>query len=98
MRSRFHREQDAVLTEALRKVGVKDPVEEITFAKWVVRENADPNNISMRLARLWTGSLNMDERQQLVDMVSNVAAAGGTLSHVQIEAIGRLKNRLAITV
>ncbi len=90
-------EQDTVLTKAMRDVlGIQNPDEELTFAKWAVREVSDPNNISMRLHRLWTSSLNIDERQQLVDMVRDVAAAGGSLSPVQSEAIERLRTRLAI--
>ncbi len=92
-------EQDAVLREAMTDIlGIDEPVEDLTFAKWAVRENTDPNNISMRLSRLWTGSLDMSERLQFVDMVTRVAQAGGEVSHVQTEAIGRLKTRLAINV
>jgi uncharacterized tellurite resistance protein B-like protein len=91
-------EQDAALNAAMSGVlNVSDPVEEMTFAKWAVREVSDPNNISMRLGRLWTSSLNTDERQQLVDMVRDVAGAGGDLTPLQHEAIERLKTRLAIT-
>ncbi|HMB46833.1 MAG TPA: hypothetical protein VKN63_01010 [Afifellaceae bacterium] len=92
-------EQDDVLKDMMTgMLGIKDPVEDLTFAKWAVREVNDPNNISMRLHRLWTSSLDMQERQQLVDMVADVAAAGGELSNVQREAIERLRTRLAITV
>jgi uncharacterized tellurite resistance protein B-like protein len=92
-------EQDAALNEAMTTIlRVSDPVEEMTFAKWAVREVSDPNNISMRLGRLWTSSLNMQERQELVDMVRAVASADGALSEVQREAIDRLRTRLAITV
>lgn len=91
-------EQDAALKDAMTKIlRVSDPVEEMTFAKWAVREVADPNNISMRLGRLWTSSLTMRERQELVDMVRAVASAGGGLSDVQREAVDRLRTRLAIT-
>jgi uncharacterized tellurite resistance protein B-like protein len=92
-------EQDATLTEAMADIlRIDNPVEEMTFAKWAVRDIADPNNISMRLSRLWTGSLDMNERQQFVDIVTRVAEAGGELSHLQTEAIGRLKTRLVINV
>jgi len=92
-------EQDAALTDAMTNMlNVRDPVEEMTFAKWAVREVSDPNNISMRLHRLWTSSLDMRERQELIDMVRRVANAGGDLSVVQTEAVERLKTRLAITV
>lgn len=91
--------QDAALKEAMAKIlRVSDPVEEMTFAKWAVREVADPNNISMRLSRLWTSSLTMQERQELVDMVRAVASADGGLSEIQREAVDRLRTRLAITV
>lgn len=91
-------EQDAVLNDAMTNVlSVRNPVEEMTFAKWAVREVSDPNNISMRLSRLWTSSLDMRERQELVDLVRRVASAGGDLSPVQNEAVERLKARLAIT-
>ena len=55
------------------------------------------NNISMRLSRLWTSSLDMQERQELVNLVRTVAGADGGLSDIQREAIDRLRTRLAIT-
>ena len=38
----------------------------------------------------------MEERQDLVDLVHDVAAAGGPPDHLQIEAIDRLQARLHI--
>jgi uncharacterized tellurite resistance protein B-like protein len=91
-------EQDAALNEAMTDIlRVSDPVEEMTFAKWAVREISDPNNISMRLSRLWMSSLDTQERQELVDLVRTVAGADGGLSDIQREAIDRLRTRLAIT-
>ena len=91
-------QQDAALKQAMSDVlGIGDPDEELTFAKWAVREVSDPNNISMRLSRVWTGSLNMGERRQLVDMISHVAGIRGALSHVQAEAIERLRTRLDLS-
>lgn len=90
-------DQDAALKQMMRDIlAVDNPDEELTFAKWAVREVGDPNNVSVRLQRLWTSALNIEERQQLVDMVRKVAAAGSSLSHVQTEAIERLKARLDI--
>ena len=90
-------EEEATLRDKMNSVlGVDNEDEEITFAKWVVQENQDPNNISLRLGKLWTGSLSMQERQDFVDLVSDVAQAGGHLSHLQVEAIDRLRSRLHI--
>jgi len=91
--------QDAALLEAMTSVlAIDEPQEELTFAKWAADHVVDPNNVSMRLMRLWTGALSMNERRDLVDLVHKVAAADGQLSAVQEEAIGRLETRLAIAV
>lgn len=90
-------EEEAVLTRLMASVlEISDPEEELIFAKWVARENPDPNNISLRLGKLWTARLTMDERQELVDLVQDVSVAGGPLTHLQIEAIDRLRSRLHI--
>ncbi|HSG94847.1 MAG TPA: hypothetical protein VLA28_04970 [Afifellaceae bacterium] len=90
--------QEAVLLSAMASVlGVEKPDEELTFAKWAAAHVVDPNNVSMRFSRLWTGALAMNERRDLVDLVHAVAAADGAPSAVQEEAIQRLKARLAIT-
>jgi len=90
--------QDAVLLAAMASVlRIDKPDEELTFAKWAAEHVVDPNNVSLRLLRLWTGALDMAERRDLVDLVHKVAAAGGALSAVQEEAIQRLTTRLAIT-
>ena len=47
-------EEEATLRDKMNSVlGVDNEDEEITFAKWVVQENQDPNNISLRLGKLW---------------------------------------------
>ena len=95
--SSMTREQDTALTDAMCDVlGIDEPEEELTFAKWVVREVSDPNNVSMRLQRLWTNALNRQERQEFVQMVRAVAGAGGEISPLQSEAIDRLRARLDI--
>ncbi|MBW8640415.1 TerB family tellurite resistance protein [Hoeflea sp. WL0058] len=89
--------QEETLTRLMTDVlDIAETEEELVFAKWVVREIPDPNNISLRLGRLWTGSLDMNERRELVDLVTDVAGADGGLNHLQVEAIDRLKSRLAI--
>ncbi len=90
-------EAESLLTQRMTSMlGIENPEEELIFAKWVARENPDPNNVSLRLGKLWTGQLTMDERKQLVDLVHDVAAAGGPLTHLQVEAVDRLQSRLHI--
>ncbi len=75
--------QSAVLTSAMGSVlGVDNPEEELTFAKWAASHVVDPNNVSLRYNRLWTGRLAMKERRDLVDLVQSVAIADGPLSAV----------------
>ncbi len=91
--------QDAALLDAMTAVlGIDKPEEELTFAKWAADHVVDPNNVSLRFTRLWTGALSMKERRDLVDLVQKVAAADGQLSAVQEEAIQRLESRLTIAV
>ena len=90
-RNQFRKKADASV------LGIDKPEEELTFAKWAADHVVDPNNVSLRFSRLWTGKLAMSERRDLVDLVHSVAAADGAPSALQGEAIQRLKTRLAIT-
>ena len=90
------RQEAALLAAMVSVLGVDKPEEELTFAKWAAAHVIDPNNVSLRFTRLWTGALAMDERNDLVDLVHAVAAADGAPSVIQEEAIQRLRTRLAI--
>ena len=90
------RQEAALLAAMVSVLGIDKPEEELTFAKWAAAHVIDPNNVSLRFTRLWTGALAMDERNDLVDLVHAVAAADGAPSVIQKEAIQRLRTRLAI--
>jgi len=91
-------EQDESLKQAMiHLIGVEDPVAELIFAKWAAADISDPDIISRQLSRLWKSSLNKEQRKQLVDIVSHVAAIGGDLSHGQARAIRLLRTRLDIS-
>jgi len=72
------------------------PEEELIFAQWAAQEVPDPNRISWRFSTLWNETLTLEERYELVDLVQTVASAGGSLNNLQVEAIERLRERLAL--
>lgn len=74
-----------------------DVEEEFVFAKWVCDNVVDPNNISMKLAKIWTSALDRTERLGLIDMVRQVACANKEPSASQLDAIERLTERLNVS-
>lgn len=83
-----------VIKEELREATGSDPAEAYEFAVWAIGQSPDPDNVSLRLTRMWNTRLTPAERQQLVDMVTRVAAIKGEPTAAQNGAIIRLKSRL----
>lgn len=83
-----------VVKDELREATGFDPTEAFEFAVWAIQQTPDPDNISLRLTRMWNGKLDMVERRQLLDMVTRVACMKGEPTSVQADAIRRLKTRL----
>jgi hypothetical protein len=78
-------------------MGIGDATEGLIFARWALDGVSDPDNVSLRLARLWNSRLTIDERRQLVDVVAQAMAADHVPSAGQRAAILHLTKRLALT-
>ena len=78
------------------EMGVADPTEVITFAKWVARHVEDADNASLRYAKLWTSALGPEDLRSLAAMVARVAGANGAASARQLQQIARLRERLGL--
>ncbi len=90
-------ESEAAIAKELRDtIGVADPTEPVTFAKWAAEHVTDANDVSRKLARLWIDRLGLDERRDLLGMVSRVAAAEGAPTPSQRVVIQKLRERLAL--
>lgn len=74
-----------------------DVEEEFVFAKWVSETAVDPNNVSMKMAKIWNAALDRSERLGLIDMVRQVACADKEPSAIQLDAIDRLTERLNVS-
>jgi hypothetical protein len=83
-----------VIKDELREVTGSDPRDAFEFAAWAIQYVPDPDNVSMRLTRMWNNTLTTAERQQLVDMVTRVACMKGDPTAIQADAIAKLKTRL----
>lgn len=89
--------QEAMIREALRDaMAVDDPDDELTFAKWAAKDVIDPNNLTLRLSKLWTARLDRNERRAFADLARRVVEAGGGVSDTQRESLRRLEQRLAL--
>ena len=86
-----------VIKEELRETTGADPSETYEFAIWAIAQAPDPDNISLRLTRMWNNRLSPVERQQLVDMVTRVAAMKGEPTSVQAGSIKTLTARLDLS-
>jgi hypothetical protein len=87
--------EDAIRREVTTSMGIKDPTEVMVFAKWVASHVTDPNNVSLRYAKLGIAALNQPERQEFFDMVEQVAAAG-TIIAPNRAILDKLRERLAL--
>jgi uncharacterized tellurite resistance protein B-like protein len=73
-----------------------DVTELMTFAKWVASHVIEPNDLSRRYARLWTGALNVDERHDFLAMVRRVAQVDGDLNAEKQSILSKLHERLGL--
>lgn len=83
-----------VIKEELRETTGADPTQALEFAIQAIKDAPDPDNVSLRLSRMWNNRLDSAERQQLIDMVTRVATMKGEPTLEQIGAIQRLRSRL----
>jgi len=86
----------AVKREITATMGIADPTELMVFAKWVASHVEGANNVSLRYSKLWSNSLNREERLDLVKMIERVAAIDGSLSQRQEAIIRKLRERLGL--
>lgn len=90
------RVDEAIRHEVTRSMGVRDATEVLVFGKWVAGHAADPNNVSLRYAKLWTGSLDPAERLAFLGMVERVAEAAGPVTDAQRAILAKLRDRLGL--
>ena len=88
--------EEVVREEITKTMGIEDPTELLTFGKWVASHIEDPNNASLRYAKLWNRDLDRDQRLDLVRMVERTVAADGGASQRQIRQIAKLHERLGL--
>ena len=78
------------------EMGVADPIEVVTFSKWVAKHVEDADNVSLRYAKLWTSALGVEDLHSLSAMVTRVAGANGSASARQTQQIAKLRERLGL--
>jgi DNA-binding transcriptional regulator of glucitol operon len=88
--------EDVIRREAQSVMRVDDPVELMTFAKWVVGHVQDANSVSLRYSKLWANALTRAERVELVDMVERATAAAAPLTRNQEVKLSKLRERLGL--
>lgn len=86
----------AVKQEITGTMGITDPAELMVFAKWVASHVEDANNVSLRYSKLWSNSLNRQERLDLANMIERVATVDGPPSQRQQTVIRKLRERLGL--
>lgn len=89
--------EEAIKAEMRQTMGLSQPDETFTFAKWVAAHVTDPNTLSLRFARLWLAALQPEERADLHAMAVRVAEVDGEPTAIQVNCLKTLKDRLALT-
>jgi hypothetical protein len=88
--------EKAVRQEVVNGMGVSDPLELLTFSKWVATHVQDANNVSLRYAKLWGGALSYQERKSFSDMVERVTEAAGPMTPALRTKMLKLRERLGL--
>ena len=86
----------SVRKQVVEKMGIADPTEMMVYGKWVATHVVDANAVSLRYAKIWVQALNLAERHDLVEMVSDAAKNVAELTRNQEIKIGRLRERLGL--
>ena len=90
-------EAERLIKQAMRDaMGIADPVETFTFAKWAADQAMSANDVSQRLSKLWVDKLGLRERAEFLELAGRVIAADGSPSAEQIAAVAKLKERLKL--
>ena len=87
-------QEEAIVNLIETKFEIADGAELVAYARWLVKESPDPNNVSMRLMNVFNSSLGDREKDELLDMIRSMSARSGKLEPVQAEALTRLTDRL----
>ena len=85
----------AIRKEIISTMGLSDPTELMVFSKWAAAHVTDPNNVSLRYAKLWCAKLNEAERRDLFAMAERLARSFGA-STSRDANFTRLRERLGL--
>jgi hypothetical protein len=88
--------EDAIRAELAAIVEPDACEETFTFGCWLAGQANDPNDVSLRFSKLWTGTLTHDERLQFYAMASRIAGIDGGADETQRHTLARLKDRLCL--
>jgi hypothetical protein len=86
----------AIRREVVGTIGESDPTELMIFSKWAASHTVDANDVSFAFRKLWTDSLKLEQKDELVEMVSRAASAKGAPSAIQLAKIDKLSVRLGL--
>jgi hypothetical protein len=89
--------QEAVKAAMRDVMRLADPEEIFTFACWVAGHAADPNNLSLRFAKIWSYGLRSSERAEFYEVASGICAVDGEPTSLQISCLKLLRDRLGLT-
>jgi len=84
---------DAML-ETTCRMAKKEHEDALAFAAWASGQVPDTNQIVRRFLPLWANTLDMPQRQELVEMALQAAELGGAPTDAQATAIRRLSEGL----
>jgi hypothetical protein len=87
--------EQSIREKLVSVMGVSNPSDIMTYARWAAEQSPDPNNIIVKLASLFNSQLSISERQDVIRMAEEICAAGGASDAIQQDALRRLRDRVA---
>jgi uncharacterized tellurite resistance protein B-like protein len=82
------------LLETICRMGARDRTEAMAFASWAAGHVQDPNEVMRRFLPLWAGSLDDQERKELIGMCHEVASYEGPATDAQRHFVRRLSEAM----
>jgi hypothetical protein len=88
----------AIRKEVVETMGHADTSELMIFSKWSASSVVDANDVSYAFRKLWNDNLDIEQKRDLLAMVTRIASLKGEMSQVQKSKLERLNTRLGFEV
>ena len=88
-----HIAESAIKKEVEDQMGISDSMEILTFGKWTASHAPDSNTVILRYGKMWSESLSIKEREDLLSMISRICDLPGATNPAANKTLRQTKLR-----